>query len=235
MSLISGLAQAEGLTEVSVAPWPDWTPIKVIPLDQAALRCRQCQGQFLDPLADVDQSVPPGEADLEVTADDSEVTETMLYFNGNVSVQQGYRSVTADAVEIDRQNETAVASGNVTLREPGVVMTGSQIRYNSLSEQADMNDAQYVLHDRQLSGNAQALTRHADGIITINQGAMTYCAPDDPSRVLHAESLKIDPKQGEGQAWGRKTQGRGSARFLSAMGAVSLSIRAEKQGCCFRT
>ena len=24
------LAQAEGLTEVSVAPWPDWTPIKVI-------------------------------------------------------------------------------------------------------------------------------------------------------------------------------------------------------------
>ena len=55
-------------------------------------------------------AVPPGEADLEVTADDSKVTETMLYFNGNVSVQQGYRSVTADAVETDRQNETAVAS-----------------------------------------------------------------------------------------------------------------------------
>ena len=212
-SLISGLAQAEGLTEVSVAPWPDWTPIKVIPLDQAALRCRQCQGQFLDPLAGVDRSVPPGEADLEVTADDSEVTETMLYFNGNVSVQQGYRSVTADAVEIDRQNETAVASGNVTLREPGVVMTGSQIQYNSLSEQADLSDAQYVLHDRQLSGSAQALTRHADGNITISEGAMTYCAPDDPTWVLHAESLKIDPEQGEGQAWGAKLKVAGVPVF----------------------
>ena len=211
--LISGLAQAEGLTEVSVAPWPDWTPIKVIPLDQAALRCRQCQGQFLDPLAGVDRSVPPGEADLEVTADDSEVTETMLYFNGNVSVQQGYRSVTADAVEIDRQNETAVASGNVTLREPGVVMTGSQIQYNSLSEQADLSDAQYVLHDRQLSGSAQALTRHADGNITISEGAMTYCAPDDPTWVLHAESLKIDPEQGEGQAWGAKLKVAGVPVF----------------------
>ncbi len=213
VSLVSGLAQAEGLTEVSVAPWPDWTPIKVIPLDQAALRCRQCQGQFLDPLADVDQSAPPGEADLEVTADDSEVTETMLYFNGNVSVQQGYRSVTADAVEIDRQNETAVASGNVTLREPGVVMTGSQIQYNSLSEQADLSDAQYVLHDRQLSGSAQALTRHADGNITISEGAMTYCAPDDPTWVLHAESLKIDPEQGEGQAWGAKLRVAGLPVF----------------------
>jgi len=209
VSLTSGLVQADGLTEVSVAPWPDWTPIKVIPLDQAALRCRQCQGQFLDPLANVDQSVPPGEADLEVTADDSEVTKTKLYFNGNVSVQQGYRSVTADAVEIDRQNETAVASGNVTLREPGIVMTGSEIRYNSVSEQADLSHAQYVLHDRQLSGSAQALTRHADGNIAISEGAMTYCAPDDPSWVLHAESLTIDPEQGEGEAWGAKLKVEG--------------------------
>ena len=209
LSLTSELVQADGLTEFSVAPWPDWTPIKVIPLDQAALRCRQCQGQFLDPLANVDQSVPPGEADLEVTADDSEVTETKLYFNGNVSVQQGYRSVTADAVEIDRQNETAVASGNVTLREPGIVMTGSEIRYNSVSEQADLSHAQYVLHDRQLSGSAQALTRHADGNITISEGAMTYCAPDDPSWVLHAESLTIDPEQGEGEAWGAKLKVEG--------------------------
>lgn len=209
VSLTSGLVQADGLTEVSVAPWPDWTPIKVIPLDQAALRCRQCQGQFLDPLANVDQSVPPGEADLEVTADDSKVTETKLYFNGNVSVQQGYRSVTADTVEIDRQNETAVASGNVTLREPGIVMTGSEIRYNSVSEQADLSHAQYVLHDRQLSGSAQALTRHADGNIAISEGAMTYCAPDDPSWVLHAESLTIDPEQGEGEAWGAKLKVEG--------------------------
>ncbi|MDC3016005.1 LPS-assembly protein LptD, partial [Luminiphilus sp.] len=114
---------------------------------------------------------------------------------------------------IDRQNETAVASGNVTLREPGVVMTGSQIQYNSLSEQADMSDAQYVLHDRQLSGSAQALTRHADGNITISEGAMTYCAPDDPTWVLHAESLKIDPKQGEGQAWGAKLKVAGVPFF----------------------
>ena len=213
VSLTSGLTRADNLTEVSVMPWPDWTPLKVIPLDQAALRCRQCQGQFLDPLADVDRGVPPGEADLEVTADDSKVTETMLYFNGNVSVQQGYRSVTADAVEIDRQNETAVASGNVTLREPGVVMTGSEIRYNSVSEQADVSHAQYVLHDRQLSGNAQALTRHADGTITINQGAMTYCAPDDPSWVLLAQSLAIDPEQGEGQAWGAKLKVSGVPVF----------------------
>ena len=69
----------------------------------------------------------PAEADLEVTADDSEVTETTLFFEGNVSVKQGYRTVFADSVNIDQENETAIASGNVTLREPGVLMTGSEI------------------------------------------------------------------------------------------------------------
>jgi LPS-assembly protein len=101
----------------------------------------------------------------------------------------------------------------VTLREPGVVMTGSEIRYNSVSEQADLSHAQYVLHDRQLSGSAQALTRHADGNITISEGAMTYCAPDDPSWVIHAESLTIDPEQGEGEAWGAKLKVEGVPVF----------------------
>ena len=33
---------------------------------------------------------------------------------------------------------------------------------------------------------------------------MTYCAPDDPSWVLHARSLEIEPERGQGQAWGAK-------------------------------
>ena len=61
---------------------------------------------------------------------------------------------------------------------------------------------------------------------------MTYCAPDDPTWVLHAESLKIDPEQGEGQAWGAKLKVAGVPVFI-CLGCSSLSIHAEKQGCCF--
>ena len=141
---------------MAVEPWPDWTPLKVIPLNEAQLRCRQCKGQFMDPLAEMQSMTAPAEADLEVTADDSEVTETTLLFNGNVRIQQGYRMVTADKVEIDRANQSAVASGDVTLREPGAVMTGSEIEYDSLSEQANLRNARYVLQDRQLSGSAKS-------------------------------------------------------------------------------
>ena len=204
---------ATELLEVGVIPLTDWQPLAIVPKAEADLRCRQCSGKFIDPLASVNIDVLPTEADLEVSADDSEVTEGTLFFSGNVRVQQGYRFVTADEVQIDRQNETAVASGQVTLREPGIVLTGEKIRYDSLSERADLTDAQYVLHTRQLSGTAQALTRQANGDIDITEGAMTFCAPDDPSWVLQASEITIDPDRGEGQAWGAKLRVAGVPVF----------------------
>ena len=213
VSFVASTLKAEELTEVAVTPWPDWTPRRAIPVSQTNLRCRQCDGQFLDPLTDADRAVAPADADLEVTADNTEVTETMLYFTGNVSVQQGYRRVIADAVEIDRQNETASATGHIVLREPGAVITGAEMRYDSVSGRADLSDARYVLHERQLSGSAEELTRHASGHISIVDGAMTYCAPDDPSWVLHTTSLEIDPERGEGQARGAKLRVSGVPVF----------------------
>ncbi len=213
MNLVIGPTLAAELTETPVMPWPDWQPPTVIPVDQRGLRCRLCRGKFVDPLKDIGRSLPSGEADLEVTADDSEVTETTLYFTGNVRAQQGYRSMSADAVAIDRQSETATALGNVILREPGVVMTGTEILYDSIIERAELTNAQYVLHDQQLSGSAKLLTRDADGEITITDGAMTYCAPYDPSWVLHAKTLEIDPARGEGEAWGAKLRVAGVPMF----------------------
>lgn len=212
-SLLAQPLWATELVEVGVIPLTDWQHLAIVPKAEADLRCRQCSGKFIDPLASVNIDVPPTEADLEVSADDSEVTEGTLFFSGNVRVQQGYRFVTADEVQIDRQNETAVASGQVTLREPGIVLTGAKIRYDSISERADLTDAQYVLHTRQLSGTAQELTRQSNGDIDITEGAMTFCAPDDPSWVLQASEITIDPDRGEGQAWGAKLRVAGVPVF----------------------
>ena len=102
---------------------------------------------------------PAYDSDLEVNADNSEVTETELTFVGNVRVQQGYRRVSANQVTIDRAGERAVASGDVTFREPGVVITGDSVIYDSISEVAQVNAAQYLLHNRQLGHRSNAFPR----------------------------------------------------------------------------
>ena len=193
---------ADELNERTVLPLLDWQPLISVPVTSVDKRCRQCDGQFIDPLANIDTSIPPTDSDLEVNADNSEVTETELTFVGNVRVQQGYRRVSANQVAIDRAGERAVASGDVTFREPGVVITGDSVIYDSVSEVAEVKAAQYLLHNRQLSGTATTLSRDASGEIEVTDGAMTYCAPDDPTWILEADRLDIDPGSGDGQAWG---------------------------------
>ena len=74
VALLSSGVQEEGLLEETVVADMDWQPITVIPLDEQDLACRQCKGRFVDPLAGVDMSRSPADADLEVSADTTEVT-----------------------------------------------------------------------------------------------------------------------------------------------------------------
>ena len=180
--------------------------MRAIPLSEQDLACRQCGGRYTDPLSTADLSQSPTEADLEVYADDTEVTESELLFKGNVSLKQGYRQVTADRVTADRERETATATGNVVLREPGILIRGSRIDYDSQSEEAVVHDARYVIHDRRMIGAADQLKRYGSGKMAIDDGRMTYCSPEDPDWVLHADTIEIDPDSGDAQAWGAKLE-----------------------------
>ena len=84
-ALASSTLRAEGLLEETVLADMDWQPMKAIPLDEQDIACRQCGGRYVDPLASADLTQSPTEADLEVYADDTEVTEGELLFQGNVS------------------------------------------------------------------------------------------------------------------------------------------------------
>ena len=204
--LCSTTLRAEGLLEETVLADMDWQPMRAIPLSEQDLACRQCGGRYTDPLSTADLSQSPTEADLEVYADDTEVTESELLFKGNVSLKQGYRQVTADRVTADRERETATATGNVVFREPGILIRGSRIDYDSQSEEAVVHDARYVIHDRRMIGAADQLKRYGSGKMGIDDGRMTYCSPEDPDWVLHADTIEIDPDSGDAQAWGAKLE-----------------------------
>ena len=195
---------AEELVETSVTIAPDWQPITSSSSKHADLRCRQCGGSFVDPLRDNAKAGQLGESAIEVAADDTEVTEDTLLARGNVKLKQGNRRLVADSVEIDRKTGKAVAAGQVLVREPGVVMAGSRVNYDSESRVTSLRNAKYVLHDSQFHGTADSLSRDAQGNIVVSEGAMTFCAPDNPHWTLEANKLKIFPQLGEGHATGAR-------------------------------
>ena len=178
-----------------IAAQLDWQPLPLLTEAERDLRCRQCQGQFVDPLKGQSPTAP-GSADIEVSADNSSGTEGQLLLTGNVSVIQGNRSIEADSVAFNRDQQFTEATGNVAYREPGVVLQGEHLTFDSERQHATVNQAHFALHEPQLSGAAQQLERDASGEITIEDGAVTFCAPEDPQWYIKTETLKIEPDEG---------------------------------------
>ena len=196
-----GAAQAvdEGDSHVlfseTIATQLDWQPLSVIAADQQDLRCRQCAGKFIDPLAG-QPPTEPRSTDVEVSADTSSATEGNLVFTGDVRVQQGNRGLRAETVTFDREQQITEASGNITYREPGIVLLGNHMTFDSDRQHATIDGAHFALHAAQLSGAAQRLEREATGEIAITDGAITFCAPEDPTWYVNTGTLEIDPKAG---------------------------------------
>ena len=188
-------AQQMVLFSEDIAAQLDWQPLPLLTEAERDLRCRQCQGQFVDPLKGQSPTAP-GSADIEVSADNSSGTEGQLLLTGNVSVIQGNRSIEADSVAFDRDQQFTEASGNVAYREPGVVLQGEHLTFDSERQHATVNQAHFALHEPQLSGAAQQLERDASGEITIEDGAVTFCAPENPQWYIKTETLKIEPDEG---------------------------------------
>ena len=187
----------------------NWIPLARVADADRDSRCLQCKGQYQDPLAEVDRSVSPNELDLEVSAGDSDITDSTFLFSGDVRVTQGYRTVKAQEVYIDRVEQTLVAKGPVELREPGIAMYGDEINYNSLSEQAALKNAEFVMFEQQLYGIAESVVRDRNGSLEIEDGQFTFCAPTDPSWQVTAENLRIDPENNTGEAWGARIDIKG--------------------------
>ena len=129
-----------------IAAQLDWQPLPLITETQWNLRCRQCNGQFVDPLKGQPPTAP-GSADIKVSADNSSGTEGQIFLTGNVSVVQGNRSIQADAVTFDRDQQFTKASGNVAYREPGVVLQGENLDFDSERQHATVNQAHFALHE----------------------------------------------------------------------------------------
>lgn len=187
----------------------NWTPLKQIAKRERDERCLKCRGKYTDPLVDIDQSISPNESELEVSAGDSDITDNTLFFSDAVTVTQGYRTLKAEAVTIDRVEQTVTATGPIEVREPGIVMYGDTISYNSIDEQAQLTDAEFVLYEQQLYGIAEEVTRDANGTLTIEDGELTFCSPTDPSWLVSAESLEIDALTNTGEAWGARIDIKG--------------------------
>lgn len=171
----------------------DWVPLGQLSEEQKARVRSHCCGTYVDPPRGyADAQLAPEEASLRISADSTQAQGTVATLKGDVQVSQGFRQVRSDSATIDQAERTVALDGNVTYREPGLLLTGNTANVNLNSGELDVRDVHFVLHEPGVRGEAKSLTRPEKDRIHVDDATYTSCAPDSNAWQLHASSVDID-------------------------------------------
>jgi LPS-assembly protein len=174
----------------------DWVRLEAVPESLCDRQCINCEGRYIDPLAQENTSTPPEQADIHAHANSTRLQDNEVILTGNANAVQGYRHMRSDNVVINREQESATLSGDVTLREPNLLLQGDHAQIYSITGEAFIYDAQFVLHQEHMRGTADILQRDQQGLIHIHNGNFTYCPPGEDDWSVLSKDMEVDVAEG---------------------------------------
>ena len=180
----------------------DWVPLEKLTAEQKhdpdALPC--C-GAYVDPQLAGDQT-DPKDAQIQAHADQTytDLANETTTLTGDVQIRQGYRYVRADQAVVRKNPRQVDLDGNVELREPGLLLLSEDANLMLDDKTAQMNNVQYLLHEKHAHGDAETLVRSETGVIAMANAAYSYCPVNDRQWHLKARSLTLDPNDSQGRA-----------------------------------
>lgn len=131
-------------------------------------------------------------------------------YSGNVNVQQGNSSLTADEVQLNQvqhPNEatplrTATATGNVLYFDNQIKLKGPKAFSNLNTKDTDMQKGDYQMVGRQGRGTADLMKQRNNNRYTIlNNGTFTSCLPGDNSWSVVGTTIIEDRQEQLAEIW----------------------------------
>ena len=168
----------------------DWYPITGA--------SKACYGVYIEPSTEI---ATDNSQKLTVDADSSK-TELggLTQLEGNVELRQQGHFLRGNFAEVDQVSNQITMTGDIRYREPGLLLRGAQAQTNSLTGETVISDADYIVHEQSLRGEAKRIIRLQDNRIRMEQSSYTTCPPADGSWEIASDSLVLDPNKGFGTA-----------------------------------
>lgn len=203
-------AEAEPMAVRQPAPpvstYPlDWVPMADLNSAQRAAVQGNCCGAFIDPSsanAGTGQSPATAETVFSAPGGLSQATSNLLNIDGDILVQQGYRTIqNTGTTAIDNAANTVLLEGTVRFREPGILLTGTSAFIDNANGTNRVTAAEYVLHNYGAHGSADSIVYSSDaGLVTIENGEFSRCEPNSNFWHLEADQIILDQAAGRGYA-----------------------------------
>jgi LPS-assembly protein len=184
-------------TGIKVARNLDWVDERALTEDQRNTLAPGCCGAYIEPERDYPEAeLDPKEASLRATATTTEAQNNVATMTGDVQISQGYRQVRSDVAIVNQNDRSVELKGGVQFREPGLLMLGDRAFVNLDTQQVEIENATYVIHESVTRGTAGNFKRDIDDYVYIDNATYTTCEPGNNSWRLVAPHISINPDTG---------------------------------------
>lgn len=154
----------------------------------------QCRGRYVEP-ALPESDVVTASADSALQVRDHSTTLT-----GDIEINHNRQELKADFVTIDAATEIYTAEGDISLRQPGLLLKGEKIGGNLLTSTAAIDSASFLMHQNRVRGTARRISRREDDSLLIENGNFTTCEPDSNTWAIGGDSIELKTRKGYGIA-----------------------------------
>jgi len=163
-----------------------------------------CKGRYISPTISTQSPTNNDAIDLSTVFISADQSDTELGHNsvlkGNVDIRQGQRSLNSPLVRLNQETGELSLENGVTYRQTGLLIKADSAKGNINSDETSLFDAKYVVHDKDLRGDANAIIRRTKDVLDIEDGSLTFCPPNVDDWKISASHIKLDIESGFGRA-----------------------------------
>ena len=179
-------------------------------LDYQPVPTGACRGSYVEPAWQPLSEANAADQGISVEADSGRYVEGgSTKFVGKVQISSAQQQLSASTVTYDDQTQTYQASGEVVVRQPGLLLTGASAEGSLSAGTAALKEASLLLHQSRLRVAAGQIARSEDGRLIIDNSKATTCEPQGNTWAIHSRSLTIYPSKGYGVAKGMALRVKG--------------------------
>ena len=181
----------------------DWVPRDKLTAAQLAETGPYCSGAYIEPVRPgMNDNTPKSEAPTFIGAKASryQTEEQIASLAGDVVMRQGSMQIEADEAALHQAENRGELNGNVKLRDNGALVVGDHAQIQLDTGEAQVDNAEYVLHKSRIRGNALYAKRAENAIIRLKDGTYTTCEPNSNAWQLKGNNITLNPATGFGTA-----------------------------------
>ncbi|MDV5099193.1 LPS-assembly protein LptD [Pseudomonas sp. LSJ-87] len=181
----------------------DWVPREKLTAAQLAETGPYCGGAYIEPtrpgMAD---TTPKDESPTYINAKVSKYQQEqqIATLAGDVVMRQGSMQAEADEANLYQTENRGELKGNVKIRDNGSLVVGDEAQIQLDTGEAQVDNAEYVMHKSHIRGSALYAKRGENAIIRLKDGTYTTCEPGSNAWQLKGNNITLNPATGFGTA-----------------------------------